>query len=173
MFVFLLAATAYAAPEYHAEASAQILPSEVAADLRARVDGEHDGYIGGAMRVSPGGAWLGHAGVGLDVLGGGDAVDLKLGLFLGGTGDVSELAMYGRPAAGFEGLFGLRIGRVYGSYRHLDGFAGPLEDRLTEDELRVGFALTDHLRLHGQYLLTNPGTHTYEGGAGIGVEAVW
>ncbi len=164
---------AAAAPEYHVEANSQIMPSTVAFDVRGRVDGEKDGYIGAVARVDPTGAWIGRAGVGFDVFGAGEGVDLKLGLFLGGTGDLSELSMIGRPTAGAEVLFGVRIGRVFGSYRHVDGFAGPLEDRLTEDELRLGFRITDMVRVHGQYLIYNPGDEIVRGGAGIGAEIVF
>lgn len=160
-------------PEWHIEASSQLMPETVTLDLRARAEGKHDGYVDAALRVDPSGQWLGHAGVGLDVFGGGSVVDLRLGLFLGGVGDLSREAMFGRPAVGGEVLFGLKFGRVYGHYRHLDGFAGPLEDRLTEDELRLGFVLTEHLRVHGQVIAVNPGDHLLRGGAGIGVEAVF
>jgi hypothetical protein len=161
------------APEFHVEATSQIMPSTVALDLRARADGKHDGYVSAVMRVDPTGMWIGRAGVGVDVFGGGDGFDLKLGLFLGGTGDIRAHAMYGRPTAGAEALLGVKIGRVYGWYRHTDGFAGPLEDRLTEDELRLGFRLTDTVRVHGQYLIYNPGDAVLRGGAGAGVEVVF
>lgn len=171
--LLVLASLAAAHPEFRAEATSQLLPSTVALDLRGRADGEHDGYVSANARIDPTGAWIGRAGIGVDVFGGGDGVDLKLGLFLGGVGDVTAPAMYGRPAAGAEVLFGLKIGRVYGSYRHVDGFAGPLEDRLTEDELRLGFRLTDDLRLHGQYLVYDPGAVDPQGGAGVGVEVIF
>lgn len=160
-------------PEWHIEATSQLMPETVTLDLRVQAEGKHDGYVNAALRVDPRGRWLGHAGVGLDLFGGGKTVDLRLGLFLGGVGDMSQDAMFGRPTVGGEVLFGLKFGRVYGHYRHLDGFAGPLEDRLTEDELRVGFGLTDHLRVFGQVVALNPGDKLVEGGAGIGVEAVF
>ena len=168
-----LTAAASAAPEYHLEATSQIMPKTVALDLRARVDGEHDGYVTTVARIDPTGTWIGRAGIGLDVFGGKDGVDLKVGLFLGGTGDLTESSMIGRPTAGAEVLFGLKIGRVYGWYRHTDGFAGPLEDRLTEDELRLGFRVTDTVRVHGQYLIYNPGDEVMRGGAGLGIEMVF
>lgn len=173
MLIALSAFALAAEPEYHAELTSQVMPDTVAFDLRARADGEHDGYVMAAMRVDPTGGWIGRTGIGIDVFGGRDGVDLKLGLFLGGTGDLSNHAMYGRPAAGAELQFGLGIGRVYGWYRHVDGFAGPLEDRLTEDELRIGFRITDHVRVHGQYLIYNPGDETLHGGAGLGAEVIF
>ncbi|MDP2315982.1 MAG: hypothetical protein Q8P41_24005 [Pseudomonadota bacterium] len=165
--------SAAAEPEFHVEATSQIMPQTVALDLRGRVDGEHDGYVTTVVRIDPTGTWIGRAGIGLDVFGGKDGVDLKLGLFLGGTGDVTQSSMLGRPTAGAEVLFGLNIGRVYGWYRHTDGFAGPLEDRLTEDELRLGFEITELVRVHGQYLIYNPGDQVVRGGAGVGVEVVF
>lgn len=171
--MLLLVSSAFAAPEFHVEASGQFLPQTVALDVRGRMDGEHDGYLLTAVRVEPTGAWLGRAGVGLDVFGGGDGLDLRLGLFLGGTGNLLVPSVTSRPAAGFEGWIGAKIGRVYGSYRHLDGFAGPLEDRLTEDELRVGFRVSDHVGVHGQYIFTNPGDRTWTGGAGLGAEVIF
>lgn len=168
-----LAPEAAAAPEFHVEANSQIMPETVALDVRGRVDGEKDGYLSAVTRIDPTGTWIGRAGIGFDVFGGGETVDLKLGLFLGGTGDLSDLSMVGRPTAGAELLFGLKFGRVYGHYRHVDGFAGPLEDRLTEDELRLGFRVTDAVRVHGQYLIYNPGDEIVRGGAGIGAEIVF
>ncbi|MFZ5476502.1 MAG: hypothetical protein ACOZNI_06955 [Myxococcota bacterium] len=173
LFALALPALATDDTEFHVEATSQIMPDTVALDLRGRVDGEHDGYLSANARIDPTGTWVGRAGVGVDVFGGAEGVDLKLGLFLGGTGDLVESSMLGRPAAGAEILFGLKIGRVYGWYRHVDGFAGPLEDRLTEDELRLGFRLTDHVRVHGQYLLYNPGDERLRGGAGVGAEVVF
>ncbi|GDX82338.1 hypothetical protein LBMAG42_41490 [Deltaproteobacteria bacterium] len=160
-------------PEWHIEATSQLMPENVTLDLRARAEGKHDGYVDVAVRVDPRANWLGHAGVGFDLFGGGKTVDLRLGLFLGGVGNVSQGALFGRPAVGGEVRFGLKFGRVYGHYRHLDGFAGPLEDRLTEDELRLGFCLTDNLRVHAQVIALNPGDKLVEGGAGLGVEAVF
>jgi hypothetical protein len=171
--LLLASAVAFAEPEYHVEATSQIMPDTVAADLRARMDGEHDGYVGVNLRVDPTGTWVGRAGIGVDLLGGGEGVDLKLGLFLGGTGDLADRSMIGRPAAGAELLFGVKVGRVYGWYHHVDGFAGPLEDRLTEDELRLGFAVTEKVRVHGQYLIYNPGDEIVRGGAGIGAEVIF
>lgn len=169
----LVPALALATPEFHIEASSQIMPETVAFDLGARVEGEHDGYILADARIDPTGCWIGRAGIGIDVFGGREGVDLKLGLFLGGTGDIGARAMYGRPTAGGEVRVGVGIGRVYGWYQHVDGFAGPLEDRLTEDQLRVGFRITDMVRVHGQYLVYNPGDRKVRGGAGIGAEVVW
>lgn len=173
MFLALASLALAADPEIHAEATSQLLPRTVALDLRGRVDGERDAYLSGIVRVDPTGAWVGRAGIGFDVFGRGDGLDLKLGLFLGGVGDFADPAMYGRPAAGAEVLLGVRFGRVFGSFRHVDGFAGPLEDRLTEDELRLGFRITDHVRVHGQYLVYDPGATDPRGGAGIGAEVVF
>jgi hypothetical protein len=159
--------------EFHVEATSQIMPETVALDLRGRVDGEKDAYISTIARIDPTGTWIGRAGIGVDLFGGKDGIDLKLGLFLGGTGDLTESSMIGRPTAGAEILFGVGIGRVYGWFRHTDGFAGPLEDRLTEDELRLGFRIIDTVRVHGQYLIYNPGDQVLRGGAGIGVEVIF
>ena len=184
MLTFLLATPAFAhdpappappepdRPEIHLEVSSQLVPETVTLDLRAAAEGAHDGYVNAAMRVDPTGAWLGHAGIGFDVFGG-SAVDLRFGLFLGGVGNVAQGTMVGRPTVGGEALFGLKFGRVYGHFRHLDGFVGPLEDRLTEDELRVGFCLTDHVRVHGQLVGFNPGDRIWRGGAGVGAEVVF
>lgn len=173
MLLSLLIAPALAAPEYHLEASAQLLPDTVALDTRFRMEGEHDGYVMAAARLDPSGTWIGRTGIGFDVFGGGTGVDLRLGLFLGGTGDWTEPSLYGRPAAGAEAELAVRIRRVYGSFRHMDGFAGPLEDRLTEDELRLGFRVTDHVKVHGQWLMLNPGDQTWRPSVGIGAETIF
>ncbi|MSQ04300.1 MAG: hypothetical protein EXR71_20870 [Myxococcales bacterium] len=160
-------------PEWHLEASSQLMPDTLTLDLRARADGKRDGYVLAAMRIDASGRWLGRAGVGFDLFGGGRTVDLKLGVFLGGVGDLDDRSMVGRPTLGGEVLFGLRFGRVYGHIRHLDGFVGPLEARLTEDELRVGFQVAEHVGVHGQLVAVNPGTEIWTGGAGVGVEVAF
>lgn len=160
-------------PEVHLEATSQLAPGTIALDVRGRVDGEHDEHLSVNTRIDPTGTWVGRVGAGIDVFGGGDGLDLRLGLFLGGTGDLTDRSMRGRPAAGAEILLGVKVGRVYGWYRHVDGFAGPLEDRLTEDELRVGYRITEKVRVHGQYLIYNPGDEHPRGGAGLGAEVVF
>lgn len=177
MFVPFVAAALAAEPampaselDWHVEASSQLMPDTVALDLRARADGRRDGYVLAAVRVDPTGGWIGRAGVGIDVFGAGDGMDLKLGLFLGGVGDLAVPTRMGRPTAGGEVQFGLRFGRVFGHIRHMHGFAGPFEDMLTEDELRVGFFFSDQLSAHLQLVATNPGVEIWSGGAGGGVE---
>lgn len=160
-------------PEFHVEVTSQIMPHTVAVDARGRMDGEKDAYVTTVSRIEPTGAWIGRVGIGLDVFGGREGVDLKVGLFLGGAGDLANAPMYGRPTAGAELQFGRGIGRVYGWYRHADGSAGLIEDRLTEDELRLGFRITDAVRVHAQYLIYNPGDAILLGGAGVGGEVVF
>jgi hypothetical protein len=164
---------AWAEPEFHMEAGGQFTPYSLVFDTAARMDGEHDGYIMAAARVDPYGVWLGRAGVGIDVFGGAEGLDLKLGLFMGATGDLSDRSLWGRPALGGELQLGVKIGRVYGFYRHLDGFAGPLEDRLSENEFRLGFEVHEHVRLHGQFVVFNPGDRQYQAMPGIGAEVVF
>lgn len=174
---FTLVSLAFATPEFHAEASSQLTPSAAVVDVRARVEGEKDAYLMGAMRVNPWGEWLGRAGIGVDVLGEGDGLDLKLGLFVGGVGELGDtdfgIGSASRPALGGEFQIGARAGRVYGYYRHMDGMAGFAEDHLSENEFRVGFVLTDSIRVHGQYVVFNPGATATYGGVGAGVEAVF
>lgn len=171
--LFALASVALARPEFHLEASSQLLPETVALDVRGRMDGERDAYLLAAARIDPSGCWIGRTGIGFDVFGGAEGFDLKLGLFLGGVGNLSDPSMYGRPAAGAEALIGFKIRRVYAYYRHIEGFAGPLEDRLTEGEARLGFVIDDHWRVHGQALFTEPGDNIMRAGAGVGTEVVF
>lgn len=156
--------------DWHIEASSQLMPETVTLDVRGRADGPKDGYVLAAARIDPTGGWLGRAGVGFDVFGAGDGMDLKLGLFAGGVGDLTVPSMMGRPTFGGEVLFGMRFGRLFWHIRHLQGFAGPFEDLLTEDELRVGFRFSEQLAAHFQLIATNPGTEIWSGGAGGGVE---
>ena len=174
MLVAALAAPASAHPlEWHVEGTGEALPEAPALDLRAHADGRHDGYVGVASRFAPDGTWLGRAGVGIDLFGGGDGLDLRLGLFLGGVGNAGEPSMVARGSAGGEVEVALELGRVRGSYRHADGFAGVLEDRLTEDELRLGFRITDTWRVHGNFVVLNPGDDQPRDGFGLGVEAIF
>jgi hypothetical protein len=178
VFVLLtLLSFAFPFPESHLSAGVHAWPAVPALDLEARLEGDRDAYLLGAVRIEPGDAWLGRAGVGFDLLGGGTA-DVRLGLFLGGVGTF-EAGAWGpeahvaRVAAGGEILLGLHLGRLHGSYRHLDGFAGPLEDRLTEDELRVGYRVVDPVEVYGRYIVWNPGERDPRGGFGLGVDVVF
>lgn len=89
-------------------------------------------------------------------------------LFLGTTGWMKPLAASAvDPTAGFELGFGLNLGPVRGRYRHLDGFRGPLEARLTEDEWRLGFEIGT-VQIFGQHTRFNPGEEPRERGLGMG-----
>lgn len=160
-------------PEFHVEAGGQWTPESLVLDLGARAEGKRDGYLLVAARVAPTGNWLGRAGIGVDLFGGRDGLDLKLGLFLGATGNAREPSIFGRPTAGAELQFGGQIGRVYGWFRHLNGFSGVLENHLTENELRIGFELTDHVRIHGQAVHFNPREKEHDLGFGAGAEFVF
>lgn len=171
--LLLLTAFATAAPEVHTDLSAQWSPETLVLGVGGRLEGEDDGYLLLSGRIDPSGAYLGRAGFGFDLFGDGDTMDLRFGLFLGETGNLLDRTVLRRPAAGVEVEFGMHLGSAYGSLRHLDGFSGPLEQRLTENEVRVGFEVDEHLLVHGQYGRFNPGELRPVGGFGAGVELVF
>lgn len=169
---------AQAGDEIHLDLGGQIAPDpgsgmSIALNTEARLEGDKDGYLLGAARVDPGGDWIGRLGVGFDVFGGGEELELRFGLFGGFTGNALDRTVFARPTMGGELQFGGKVGRVYGFYRHLDGFSGMLEERLTENELRLGFALTEEVRVHGQYVTFNPGGDRLVQGFGLGAEMIW
>jgi len=116
----------------------------------ARLVGEEDAYLGVEARVDGRHCWMGRVGLGFDVLGGGKW-DLKLGLFLGGTGNGLE-----RNSAfitGTEVALGAEIGRLYGQYRWLGGLGGSDLARLhSENALTVGFRIVDEFRVYGEVI---------------------
>lgn len=116
-----------------------------------------------------GGDWLGRATVGLDLFGKSDRFDLTLGLYLGSTGNwlVPSLSKATVTAGGEFGIGG-RIGPLGARFRHLDGFRGPLEARLTQDELRVGWNFGERVEIFAQYVRFNPGEGSPIGGYGAG-----
>lgn len=127
-------------------------------------------FVGLEGRSSVGGHWLGRGTVGLDVLGGSDTLDFTLGLFLGTTGtwEPVQIGMSSTdPTAGFELGLGVNAGPVRARYRHADGFRGPLEARLTENEWRLG-AEIGRVQVFGQYVRFNPGDDNPMGGFGAG-----
>ena len=83
MLLTLAALVQAAQPEFHIEATSQIMPETVALDLRGRMDGEKDGYVTTVARIDPTGTWIGRAGVGFDVFGGRDGLEQ-----IGGVGPV-------------------------------------------------------------------------------------
>lgn len=167
----LLIAPAMAETEVQVEALATQLYGEgpgVGFGLGARLGAGGAGFLGADVRLSDRASWIGRGTVGLDVLESSETLDLTLGLFLGTTGWMKPLAASAvDPTAGFELGFGLNLGPVRGRYRHLDGFRGPLEARLTEDEWRLGFEIGT-VQIFGQHTRFNPGEEPRERGLGMG-----
>lgn len=137
--------------------------------LGARLQATRATFVAAEGRGTPGGHWIGRGTVGLDLFGGSETIDLTAGLFLGTTGSWAPVgANVVDPTAGFELGLGLNLGPVRGRYRHADGFRGPLQSRLTENEWRLGYEL-GRVQLFGQYLRFNPGDDSARiGGFGAG-----
>ncbi|NOY24827.1 MAG: hypothetical protein GXP62_03050 [Oligoflexia bacterium] len=137
--------------------------------LGGRVQATRAAFLSVEGRGTVGGTWLGRGTVGLDLFGGSETIDLTLGLFLGTTGSWDPLlANPVDPTAGFELGLGLNLGPVRGRYRHADGFRGPLEYRLTQNDWRLGYEL-GRTQFFGQYVRFNPGETRVVGGFGLGM----
>jgi hypothetical protein len=115
----------------------QLLPDAPGHQLSLRLVGEHDAYVGGELRYTPGSdvAGVGRVGAGLDLAGGG-GFDLTLGLFVGGAGewesDLDATRLWGTPILGTELGLGLEGRRLFAKYRWLGGIGGgPLDELLT------------------------------------------
>ncbi len=135
--------------------------------LSARAVRENDAYFGVEGRYAPGGHWVGRGGAGLDLLGGSKA-DLKLGLFLGGTGNGPDANA--ESVFGTEVSFGLNAGSVFARYRLLAGLgSSDLAKLHSENELMLGFDLVESLRIYGQLLVIDPTADSSETAAGLGV----
>lgn len=125
-------------------------------------------FVAAEGRGLVGGHWIGRGTIGFDLFGGSETLDLTGGLFLGTTGGWAPVGLSGiDPTAGLELGLGVNLGPVRARYRHADGFRGPLEEHLTENEWRLGFEL-GKLQLFGQYLRFNPGEEQAVGGFGAG-----
>lgn len=137
--------------------------------LGGRLNAGGPAFLSVDARGAVGGHWIGRGTVGLDIFGGSETIDFTAGLFLGTTGSWAPMgASVVDPTAGFELGLGLNVGPVRGRYRHADGFRGPLESRLTENEWRLGFEL-GRMQLFGQYVRFNPGDDSARiGGLGAG-----
>ena len=137
--------------------------------IGARFEPGKAAFLSAEARSVFGGHWIGRGTVGLDIFGGSETIDLTAGLFLGSTGTWVPMGLStADPTAGFELGFGLNVGPVRGRYRHANGFRGPLEEHLTENEWRLGFGFGDRLQVFGQYVRFNPGDQEAIGGLGAG-----
>ena len=158
---------------FSTEAYVQTLDDGMAAGLGAGLHGGGGAFLNGEMRGSGDGLWIGRATAGLDLLGGCDDIDVTLGLFLGSTGYWNQVALGSTGTGGLELGIGGRIGDLHARYRHADGFRGPLEARLTENEWRLGYTVADTVELFGQYVLFNPGDDVRRGGFGAGATVLF
>lgn len=167
MLLLVPLAQAHDGGEVHVQAAKLRCGSVPMVSGSVRAVGDKDAYIGVEARVAPDERWIGRAGIGFDVLGGGDW-DLKLGLFLGGigTGLERERALI----TGTEVALGAKIGRLYGQYRWLGGLGtSRLAALHTEHELTVGVRLIDEFRVFGQLIRSDLRGREPDRGAGLGL----
>lgn len=164
----VLAGTARAEDSVTIEAYGQQMFGDGAGlGLGARVQ-PGSAFIAAEGRSIFGGHWIGRGTIGLDLFGGSEVIDLTGGLFLGTTGSWAPVGLSTvDPTAGLELGIGVNAGPVRARYRHANGFTGPLEEHLTENEWRLGFEL-GRLQFFGQYLRFNPGEEQAVGGFGAG-----
>jgi len=166
-------------PQLRARYAMHFLPDAPAHYIGLRHTGEKDAYLNGELRYMPASdlLWTGRAGAGVDVLGGGNW-DLTLGLFIGSNGEWERSdearILYAAPMGGTEIGFGIESDRLFAKYRWLAGLgSGPLDEALTENELTLGYKVTDSLHVFGQWIRVNPGQAEKHGGIGLGAQAVF
>jgi hypothetical protein len=167
------------APQLRARYAMHFLPEAPAHYIGLRHTGEKDAYLNAELRYLPASdlLWTGRAGAGVDVLGGGNW-DLTLGLFIGSNGEWERSdearILYAAPMGGTEIGFGIEGERLFAKYRWLAGLgSGPLDEALTENELTLGYKVTDSLHVFGQWIRVNPGEAEKHGGIGLGAQAVF
>ena len=166
----LLALTAAPAQadDITAELFAQSTPQAgYATGVALRVDAGSPFVSGEAFGYADGN-WMGRATVGVDLLGGSDQFDFTAGAFLGSVGDWVEPSVGAELTAGFELALGARVGPVQARLRRVDGFRGPLTERLTQNEARLGWVFSDRVEVFGQYVNYNPRQDEVMGGFGAG-----
>lgn len=166
--LLLVSAPAAAEDRFTVEAYGQQMVGDGAGvGLGARLQ-PGSAFIAAEGRGLVGGHWIGRGTIGFDLFGGSETLDLTGGLFLGTTGGIAPVGFSAvDPTAGVELGVGLNLGPVRGRYRHANGFRGPLEAHLTENEWRLGFEV-GRLQVFGQYLRFNPGEDQAMGGFGAG-----
>ncbi len=140
----------------------------------ARLHPGRSAFLNLEARGLVGDHWIGRGTIGLDLFGGWEAFDLTGGLFLGTTGAWAPVSIDTAiaPTAGLELGVGVNLGPIRARYRHADGFKGPLESHLTENEWRLGYQV-GRLQIFGQYLRFNPGDEVPVGGFGLGGAATF
>ena len=157
-----------AADDVSAEIFLQATPTQqVATGVGARLSAGSP-FVGVDAIGYSDGEWLGRGTAGLDLFGGSEAFDLTLGLFLGSVGNWVEPSLNAQFSAGFELGLGARVGPLHGRFRRVDGFTGPLEDRLTQNEARIGWIFGDKVEVFGQYVNYTPRQDVTIDGFGAG-----
>jgi len=156
------------ADDISAELFAQTTPqSGYATGVALRVDAGAPFVSGEAFGYAEG-DWMGRATVGVDLLGASDRFDLTAGAFLGSVGDWVQPSVGPELTAGFELSLGARVGPIQARLRRVDGFRGPLTERLTQNEARLGWVFADRVEVFGQYVNYNPRQDVVIGGFGAG-----
>lgn len=163
------------ADTFSAEAMVQATPAgRIAPGIGARLEGGGM-FLAGEARGYDATHWLGRATAGVDLFGS-DRFDLTLGGFAGTAATFYEAGLATAeldPTWGFELGLGTRVGPVHARYRRLDGFRGPLQAHLSENELRLGCTVLDSVEVFGQYVTFNPGEADRVRGMGLGASVTF
>ncbi len=170
MLIALLAALSNpaAADDISAEAFLQATPNQsVATGVGLRLSAGSPFVAAEGFGYSDG-EWLGRATAGVDLLGGSDTFDATIGLFLGSVGNWQDPALSADMSAGYELGLGANVGPLRGRLRRVDGFTGPLEDRLTQNEVRLGWVFGEKVEVFGQYVNYTPRQDVVIDGFGAG-----
>jgi hypothetical protein len=162
-----------AADEISAEAFLQASAGgELTSGLGARLD-SGGAFLSLEGRGETNGIWVGRATGGLDLFGNSERIDLTLGVFLGTTGSTTSPSVETAGTAGVELGIGGTLGPLHARYRHSNGFRGPLESHLTEDEFRLGFRVFDTVEVFGQYIRFSPNELDVIDGYGGGLKVAF
>jgi hypothetical protein len=125
-----------------------------------RIEGERPGFLAVDVRVMGSGDVTMRATTGIDAFGWWEGFDMTFGVALVGVADWKDQATYPGLGAALDFGMALHIGRVDWTYRLTRGINDTVVGRnLSEHETRVGFEVTDQIRVFGNLLLLNPDLH--------------
>jgi len=163
------------AEEVSAEVCLQATPTgQVVPGFGGKLSADHL-FLSADGRAWSSQLWAGRATAGVDLLAT-HRFDLTLGAFVGGTaGWMGQgVGVTGLDStAGVELGLGARLGPVHARYRHTDGLVGPWADRLSENEVRLGWTFLSSVEVFGQFVTFDPGRQDAVRGLGVGAAVVF
>lgn len=149
-----------------AQMDSSVVGNELVWGGMARVVDRRDAYASVEGLAAGDGQWMGRAGVGADIAGGGP-LDVHIGLFLGNVGAFNTPDYYSL-ALGTELGLGYSFGRLYTGYRFLGGKRPEGKGIRTESHVLFGYQVFDQLRVYGQWVGFRPDPEARSSGLGVG-----